>query len=95
MKVPFSVGQDLWKHFVPNIAGKWREFAFYLGVDACVIRTLEVRHHTAEGRCQEVISHWREGAGKFPKTWVTVLEAMRLCGLAKVAKDIEESLCSG
>ena len=90
---PFSIGQDLWKHIVPNVAEKWREFALYLGLDAHVIRTLEVKHHTAEGCCQEVISRWREGAGKIPKTWVTLLEAMRLCGLTKVAKDVEESLC--
>lgn len=93
MDVPCSIGRDMWHHVVPNAAAKWREFALYLGLDTCVIRAVEVKYDTAEDCCQEIISRWREGAGKFPKTWVTILEAMRLCGLTKGAKEIEESLC--
>ena len=91
IRLPITI--DLLQAFVPNMAEKWRDLGLRLGLDACVIRAVEVKHHTSEGCCQEVISRWREGAGKIPKTWFTILEAMRLCGLAKVAKDVEESLC--
>ena len=66
----------------------------YLGVDTCMIRAVEAKHDAAEDRCKEIISRWREGAGKVPKTWATILEAMRLCGLARDANEIEETLCS-
>lgn len=78
---------------MPKIAAKWREFAGCLGLDACMIRAVEDKHNTAEDCCQEIIFRWRAGAGKIPKTWVTILEAMRLCGLVKIAREIEETLC--
>lgn len=89
---PFSIGQELWQRAMPNITVKWREFAGCLGLDAHVIRAVEDRHNTAEDCCEEVISRWREGAGKIPKTWVTILEAMRLCGFTKITREIEENL---
>ena len=92
--IPYSVGQEMFILVIPNTAENWREFAMYLGVDACTIRTVEAKHDTAEDCCKEIISRWREGAGKVPKTWATILEAMRLCGLTRGAKEIEETLCS-
>ena len=92
--IPHLVGQEMFHLVIPNTVENWREFAMYLGVDACTILAVEAEHDTAEDCCKKIISHWREGAGKVPKTWATILEAMHLCGLTRGAKRIEETLCS-
>lgn len=44
---------------------------------------------SAEDSCLNVLLKWIDGAGNQPKTWITVLEAMRRAGFAEVAKELE------
>lgn len=81
--------EQLYEHVVPAVDGKWRELGTYLGIDAHVIRAVHADQGKAEDGCMAVLSRWIDGAGKQPKTWTTVLEAMRLSGFMESAKELE------
>ena len=79
----------MWHHVVPAVAAKWREFGTYLGLEAHFIKAVHADQSSAEDSCLNVLLKWIDGAGKQPKTWITVLEAMRRAGFTEVAKELE------
>ena len=79
----------MWHHVVPAVAAKWRELATYLGLEPHVITAAHADQSSAEDSCLNVLLKWIDGAGKQPKTWITVLEAMRLAGFTETAKELE------
>ena len=42
----------------------------------------------------KVLLRWMDGTGKQPKTWLTVLEAMRRAGFTETAKELEVKIRS-
>lgn len=59
-----------------------------------MIRVVHTDQGNDEDSCVAILSRWIDGAGKHPKTWTTVLEAMRLSGLMESAKELEVKMRS-
>lgn len=86
--------EQLYEHVVPAVSQKWRELGTYLGIDAHVLRAVHADQGSDEDSCMAVLCRWIDGAGKHPKTWITVLEAMRLSGFVERAKELEVNIRS-
>ena len=41
----------------------------------------------------EIFYQWRQGQGREPVTWTTLIEVLRKIGLSDLATDIESCLC--
>lgn len=81
--------EQLYHHVVPAVAVKWKEFGTSLGVDEHVVRVVHADQGSDVDSCMAILSRWIDGAGKQPKTWTTVLEAMRLSGFMESATELE------
>ena len=86
--------EQLYQHVVPAVSEKWREFGTYLGIDAHMLRAVHADQGKAEDSCIAVLSRWIDGAGKQPKTWITVMESLRLSGFMEVARELEVKIRS-
>ena len=86
--------EQLYQHVVPAFAGKWRELGSYLDIAAHMIRVVHADQGSDEDSCVAILCRWIDGAGKHPKTWTTVLEAVRLSGLMESAKELDVKIRS-
>ena len=84
--------EQLYCHVMPTVAMKWKEFGNYLGIDAHVIRAVHADQGSDLDHCMAILSRWIDGAGKQPKTWTTVLEAMRCSGFVESAKELDRKI---
>ena len=94
LDLPHPTEEELWNHVVPVVAARWREVAAYLGLESHVITAVHVAQSNDEDSCLKVLLRWMDGAGKQPKTWLTVLEAMRRAGFTEPAKELEVKIRS-
>ena len=79
-----------------EIYSKWKEFAVYLGVSGNVRDAVHAQELGDPLKCFILTcSKWlkREmGTGSEPRTWKTVLQAVRKCDYPVVAERVEEVL---
>ena len=59
-----------------------------------MITAVHVDQSNDEDSCLNALLRWMDGAGKQPKTWLTVLEAMRRAGFTEPAKELEVKIRS-
>ena len=94
LDLPHPTEEQLWHHVVPVVGAKWREVATYLGLESHVITAVHVDQSSVEDNCLNALLRWMDGAGKQPKTWITVLEAMRRAGFNEPARELEVKIRS-
>ena len=81
-----------------HVFNKWKEFGDHLHV---LPNLIDAIHQEEQGDCSRAFRSlcfkWLKedpDTGDRPRTWRTVLDAMRGCGEVRPAKDVEESLIS-
>ena len=84
--------EDLQFHVVENVYDSWERIGHYLGLEQSVLNLVKVEHHQMDARCLAVFRKWLAGSGKVPKTWNTVLEALRLSDLKPIANEVWSSI---
>ena len=79
---------------VPAVAAKWDTLSIHLGVDTALIAIVKKNNPTdCEGACRDVLSRWLKGdrnSGSEPRTWRSVLRAVRDCGYREYASELEK-----
>ena len=78
------------------MCARWKEFSEYLHVKRNIIDSVHQQCLGIVENCfLKVTDRWlarEEGTGDLPRTWDTVLDALRLTGYPLLVEDIKESL---
>lgn len=72
---------------------KWKHFGSSLRFDPTLLNTIEADNKGSSNCMLELVTKWvskDEGTGDLPRTWETVVEAMKGSGHAQLAKDLEK-----
>ena len=86
---------DLNEFVIPKIQAEWEDVAFALRYKNHAVRTIKVKHREDPRKCcREVLQDWLTAKnGRSPKTWSTLLDALRKVNeLASVTREIEKVL---
>ena len=81
------------KFVIPKIQAVWDDVAFALKYEFHTVRAIQEKHHEDPKKCCKwLLGDWlTTGNGKSPKTWSTLLDALRgLDDLTSVIHEIEE-----
>ena len=80
-----------------HISHKWKEFGDHLHAESNLIEVIHKDERDCSGAFRSLCFKWLKedpDTGDRPRTWRTVLDAMRGCEEVGPAKDVEESLIS-
>ena len=73
---------------------KWEEVVLQLDIAPHVLETVEADHRDVQTMFKKWL-HNGEGTGKQPRTWESVLEAVRKAVGSEVCVNIEEDIIQG
>ena len=81
---------------IPTVAAKWEELAYALKFDFGEVEITKKNHPLdAVGACIYVLGTWLGGEGdQGPRTWATLLKALREIGNCELADEIQHGLTS-
>ena len=85
----------LLKKVVPAIAQEWLQIGVNLEMEVALLKTFKPASHDLKLCCLEMFECWLQGSrgtGESPRTWFTVLSAVRECLGHDVADGIERAL---
>lgn len=77
------------KLLAADVCDSWERIGHYLGLQQSTLHLVEVNHEQLVERCLAMFEKWLSGRGKNPKTWNTLLEALRLSNLRPIADEIQ------
>ena len=87
--------KDVVKWVVPRVAPKWDEVGLQLNIQQYVLRSVEADGADVVTRCKNMFDKWLDGqygTGNLPRTWESVLEAVREAVGSEVCRTIEQSI---
>ena len=86
----------LWKEVVPATAHEWLNIGVYLGMDVAILKDCKATESIdLKLCCLEMYEHWLQeskGTGEKPRTWSTVLSAVKASVGHNAAESIEMGL---
>lgn len=72
----------------------WQEFGTFLGVEYLTINSIDIERRGRPHSCMlHLVGSWlshQTGSGDLPRTWKTVVEAVREAGSQKLAMELAE-----
>lgn len=75
-----------------KVDGKWKRFGISLGVDAYKIAAIAKDNKEISSDCMlQLVSQWmieESGTGRRPRTWQTVVMAVKNAGVEHLAEDL-------
>ena len=75
---------------IEQAAAKWNKLATRLYFEPQDIsRIRNDVHHQSIDACETVLSEWRQGQGRKPITWDTVIKALEEADLSELAADLK------
>ena len=83
---------DLHIYVARKVVKDWYSLAIYLKLDDVDIRDIRQSHLKESEKCLEMLKLWKEGKGRTPTTWKTLIEALNFDNLGELSKDIESDI---
>ena len=81
---------DIIKALNHQLDAKWRHFGIFLGIDYQLMETIETRKRGNPEDCMlDLLGKWtsnQAGTGALPRTWKTVVEAVKETGFGAIAE---------
>ena len=71
----------------------WREFGTFLSVDHAVLDSIRQDESRVSASMLSLVQKWldrAQGTGKLPRTWETVVQAVRQVGKGHLAEQLAE-----
>ena len=87
--------QQLFHHVARNLGDDWRDFAIYLGFEYTRIQQADHREKTYKDKAYDILVAWLKRAGKEPRSWATILSALKITGLTDLAQEIQTDIERG
>ena len=76
-----------------NLDARWRHFGTYLRVEPAILNSIEKNRSNEEDRMLELVEKWLDhdgGTGYLPRTWVTVVQAVKYAGNEPLAQRLAQ-----
>ena len=74
-----------------RVSAKWKDVALRLHFEGHCIDIIEINcHYQAVPACRTMFTRWLEGYGHKPKTWRTLIIALKEANLSTVAEKLEK-----
>ena len=76
-----------------QVDGDWQHFGSYLRFDSTLINTIDADNRRSTDCMLALVTKWvnkDEGTGELPRTWQTVVEAVKSSGHKQLARDLAE-----
>ena len=76
-----------------KVDGRWKRFGISLGVDAYTIDAIAQNNKEVSDCMLQLVSQWmnkESGTGRSPRTWQTVVMAVKNTGLESLAEKLAE-----
>ena len=74
-----------------QVDAKWRHFGSCLRFDSTLIDTIETDNRGSTGCMLDLVTKWvneDEGTGDLPRTWQTVVQAVKSSGRMQLANEL-------
>lgn len=85
---------DVIKALKRRVDAEWKYFGTFLHVDPFLLDAIHKNNLANTADCMlDLVSKWvfcKEGTGDLPRTWQTVVEAVKDTGLEPLAKELAE-----
>ena len=72
----------------------WKHFAIYLGFVDTHIQQAD-RERLFDLKAHDILVAWKKGMGNKPKSWATILKALKEAGLGDLASEIQKDIEGG
>ena len=80
---------------VRKTQGVWKQLATRLHFETHEVKAIEKDNTTVMQMCREMLGKWLEGQGqRKPRTWATLIEALREMDLEVLANELDAELHS-
>ena len=78
-------------HVAAKLGQNWRSVCTYLGLQHYQLDQAEEAHAKLEEKAMEALVMWLQGQGELntPRSWNTLLQALRGAGRTDIASDVE------
>ena len=88
---------ELRYHVAAKLGQDWRKVCTYLELQHYQLEQADVARSQLEDKAMEALVMWLRGQGnpKAPRSWKTLLRALRLAGHNDMASDIERDIKNG
>ena len=75
---------------ISRTAANWERLATRLHFEGHEIKTLRADYQQCEDACRNMCIEWLDGKGREPKTWQTLLTALKEADFGEVASDLAD-----
>ena len=76
-----------------SVASKWKRVATRLYFSQEKIDAISLdSHHQCDPACHTMFTRWLDGEGRGPKTWRSLIAALREADLSSVAHELDEMI---
>ena len=85
-------------HVAARLGLDWRKVCTYLGLQHYHLQQADEAHsHLLEEKAMEALVMWLQGQGdsEAPRSWSTLLQALRLAGHSEMASRVERHIKNG
>ena len=72
---------------------RWREFGTYLRIEPVILNSIDANKSNVEGRMLQLVEKWLghdNGTGDLPRTWETVVQAVKKTGKGQLAEQLAQ-----
>lgn len=87
--------KDLLDKVVPRIAFAHEKVGYHLDIQTHVLANIGTEQGSSEGKCMDMLRRWKNGergTGQLPRTWESILHAVREAVGTEVQKEIEQNI---
>ena len=85
---------DILRALDHQLDASWRVFGTFLNVEYATMNSIDADQRGKSGMCMlELVSKWvtrQEGTGDLPRTWQSVVEAVRDTGAEQLATELAQ-----
>ena len=87
----FTSPVDVMKALYQSLGAQWRHFGTHLHVDSAILDGIETNRSNEKDRMLQLVEKWlahENGTGDLPRTWETVVQAVKDAGNGVLAEQL-------
>ena len=87
----FTCPVDVIQALNPSLDTRWRHFGTHLRVESAILDGIETNKSNEKDRMLQLVEKWlahENGTGDLPRTWQTVVQAVKDAGNRPLAKQL-------
>ena len=89
----FTCPVDVIEALNHSLDAQWKDFGIHLHVESAILDGIEKNRSNERDRMLQLVEKWLvqdSGTGKLPRTWKTVVQAVKSMGKEKLAQKLAQ-----